>query len=51
MVQRHSILGINVGSKMFPIKDRQYISLKNKLSGVRILIIDEFCMVFSMFSY
>ena len=48
---KHSTLGINVGSKMFLINDRQRISLRNKLSEVRTLIIDEFYMVFSMFPY
>ena len=48
---KHSTLGINVGSKMFLKNGRQRISLRNKLSEVWILIIDEFYMVFSMFSY
>ena len=47
----HSGLGINVGSKMFPMNDRQCASLRNKLSEPRFLITDEISMVFSMLFY
>ena len=47
----HSGLGINVGSKMFPMNDRQCASLRNKLSEARFLITDEISMVFSMLFY
>ena len=45
----HSGLGINVGSKMFPLNDRQYASLRNRLSIF--LTIDEISMVSSMLFY
>ena len=38
-------LGINIGSKLYPLNDQQRTALRNKLSEVRLIIIDEFSMV------
>ena len=37
----HSGLGINVGSKLYPLNDQQHAALRNKLAEVRLIIIDE----------
>ena len=47
----HSGLGINVGGKMFPLNDHQRAILRNKLSEVRLLIIDEISMFSSTLFY
>ena len=41
----HSGLGINCKAHFFPLNDQQKASLRNKLSEVRIIIIDEISMV------
>ena len=41
----HSGLGINCKGHFFPLNDHQKASLCNKLSEVRIIIIDEISMV------
>ena len=46
-----SDLGINFGTKMLSLNDRQRASLRNKLSEVRFLIIDDIFMVSSMLFY
>ena len=47
----HSGLGINVGSKLYPLNDQQRAALRNKLSEVRLIIIDEISMVSSVLFY
>ena len=47
----HCGLGINVGHKMYPLNDKQRASLRNKLSEVKLLIIDEVSMVSSALFY
>ena len=47
----HSGLGINVGSKLYPLKDQQRASLRNKLLEIRLIIIDEISMVSSVLFY
>ena len=47
----HSGLGINVGSKLYPLNDQQYAALRNKLSEVRLIIIDQISMVSSVLFY
>ena len=47
----HSGLGINVGSKLYPLNDQQHVVLRNKLSEVRLIIIDEISMVSSVLFY
>ena len=47
----HSSLGINVGSKLYPLNDEQRAALRNKLSEVRLIIIDEISMVSSVLFY
>ena len=37
----HSGLGINVGSKLYPLSDRQGVALRNKFSEVRLVIVNE----------
>lgn len=44
----HTHLGINVGGKMCPLKDRQKAALSNKISELRLLIIDEISIVFNV---
>ena len=44
----HTHLGINVGGKMSPLKDRQKAALSNKISELRLLIIDEISIVFNV---
>ena len=44
-------LQIDVGGKMFPLIDQQRAVLRNKLSEVKIIIIDEISMVSSMLLY
>ena len=47
----HSGLGINVGSKLYPLNYQQHAALRNKLLEVRLMIIDEIYMVSSVFFY
>ena len=47
----HSGLGINVGSKLYPLNDQQRASLRNKLLEIRLVIIDEISMVSSVLFY
>ena len=47
----HAGLQINVRGKMFPLNDQQRAVLRNKLSEVKIIIIDEISMVSSMLLY
>ena len=47
----HSGLGINVGSKLYPLNDQQHAVLRNKLSEVRFIITDEISMVSSVLIY
>ena len=47
----HSGLEINVGSKLYPLNDQQRAALRNKLSEVRLIIIDEISMVSSVLFY
>ena len=46
----HSGLGINVGSKLYPLNDQQRAALRNKLSEVRLIVIDEISMVCTFLS-
>ena len=41
----HSGLGINVGGKLYPLSEQHRAALRNKLSEVRLIIIDEISMV------
>ena len=41
----HSGLGSNVESKLYPLNDQQSAALRNKLSEVKLIIIDEISMV------
>ena len=43
----HSALGINAGSKLYPLNDQQGAALRNKLSEVRLIITDEISTVSS----
>ena len=47
----HSGLGINVGSKLYPLNDQQRAALRNKHSEFRLIIIDEISMDSSVFFY
>ena len=47
----HSGLGINVGSKLYPLNDQQLAALRNKHSEFRLIIIDEISMDSSVFFY
>ena len=47
----HSGLGINAGSKLYSLNDKQRETLRNKLSEVRLIIIDEISMVSSVLFY
>ena len=47
----HSGLGINVGGKLYPLNDQQREALINKLSEVRLIIIEEISMVSSVLFY
>ena len=47
----HSGLGINAGSKLYSLNDKQRETLRNKLSEVRLIIIDEISMVSSILFY
>ena len=47
----HTHLGINVGGKMSPLKDRQKAALSNKISELRLLIIGEISIVFNALFY
>ena len=40
----HSGLGINIVSKLYPLSDRHRAELRNRLSEVRLLIIDAISM-------
>ena len=44
----HSGLGINVGGKLCPLSEQHRAALRNKLSEVRLIIIDEISMVSSV---
>ena len=44
----HSGLGINVGGNLYPLRVRQRAALRNKLSEVRLLIIEETSTVSSV---
>ena len=44
----HPDLGINVGCNLYPLSDRQRAALRNKLSEVRLIIIDVISMVSSV---
>ena len=44
----HSGLGINVGGKLYPLSEQHRAALRNKLSEVRLIIIDEISMVSSV---
>ena len=43
----HTPLGINIGHKLYPLNDRQGGILRNKLSEIKFIIIDEISMVSS----
>ena len=47
----HSGLGINGGSKLYALNDQQRAALRNKLSEVRLIIIDETYIVSSVLFY
>ena len=47
----HSVLGTNVGSKLYPLNDQQSEALRSNLSEVRLIIIDEISMVSSVLFY
>ena len=47
----NSALGTTVGSKLYPLNDRQQILLQNKVAEVKFIIIDKICMVSSAFFY
>ena len=47
----HTALGINVGHKLYPLNDRQRGILRNKLSEIKFIIIDEISMVSSVLFY
>ena len=44
----HSGLGINVGGKLYPLSEQHRAALRNKLSEVRLIIIDKISMVSSV---
>ena len=44
----HSGLEINVGGKLYPLSEQHRADLRNKLSEVRLIIIDEISMVSSV---
>ena len=44
----HSGLGINVGSKLHPLNNQQRAVLRNKLSEVRLITMDETSIVSSV---
>ena len=47
----HTALGINVGGKLHPLNDRQIGILRNKLTEVKLIIIDEISMVSNVLLY
>ena len=47
----HTALGINLGHKLYPLNDRQREILRNKLSEIKFIIIDEISMVSSVLFY
>ena len=47
----HCGLQISIRSKMFPLNERQRAILRNKLSEVKIIIIDEISMISIMLLY
>ena len=47
----HSGLGINVGSKLYPLNEQQGEALRNNFPEVRLTIIDEIPMVSSVLFY
>ena len=44
----HSGLRINVGGKLYPLSEQHRTALRNKLSELRLIIIDETSMVSSV---
>ena len=46
----HTSLGINVGYKLYPLNDRQRGILRNKLSEIKFIIIDEYGFEFAVLS-
>ena len=46
----NSGLAINAGSKLYPLNDQQRAALGNKLSEVRLIVIDEISMVCTFLS-
>ena len=47
----HTALGINVGHKLYPLNDRQRGILRNNLSEIKFIIIDEISVVSIVLSY
>ena len=47
----HTALGINVGHKLYPLNDCQRGILRNNLSEIKFIIIDEISMVSSVLFY
>ena len=47
----HTALGINAGHKLYPLNDRQRGILRNKLSEIKFIILDEISMVLSVLLY
>ena len=47
----HTALGINVGDMLYPLNDSQRGILRNKLSEIKFIIIDEISMVSSVLFY
>ena len=47
----HTALGINVGDTLYPLNDSQCGILRNKLSEIKFIIIDEISMVSSVLFY
>ena len=47
----HTALRINIGHKLYPLNDRQRGILRNNLSEIKFIIIDEISMVSSVLFY
>ena len=45
------IVNFNIGVKMHPVSDKQRVTLRKKLSEVRVLVIDEISMVSNILFY
>ena len=43
----HTALGIGIGSKLFPLSDKQKVKLREKISDIKLIIIVEISMVSS----